>query len=77
MKKISIYLTNELFYFIIIMTIYIRKGEDKMEHIKNLSRTNDKIQYLSPSVTVITLDRDIITESHSDPNMGEWDTDNN
>ena len=48
-----------------------------MEHIKNLSRTNDKIQYLSPSVTVITLDRDIITESHSDPNMGEWDTDNN
>lgn len=34
-----------------------------------------KLHYTSPCVSEITVDRDILTESHNDPNMGEWDTD--
>ena len=31
-------------------------------------------EYISPSITIIRIGRDVITESHNDPNMGEWDT---
>lgn len=31
-------------------------------------------EYTSPSITVIHIGKDVITESHFDPNMGEWDT---
>jgi hypothetical protein len=30
--------------------------------------------YVSPKVSIISLKGDILTESHFDPNMGEWDT---
>ncbi len=34
----------------------------------------DKAAYSSPSISIVNIANDIITESHNDPNMGEWDT---
>ena len=31
-------------------------------------------EYISPSITIIRIGIYVITESHNDPNMGEWDT---
>ena len=45
-----------------------------MEKINESDAIVRKLQYSSPSVYKITVDRDIVTESHNDPNMGEWDT---
>ena len=36
--------------------------------------TDQRNEYVSPIVNLIIISRDIITESHDDPNMGEWDT---
>lgn len=33
-----------------------------------------KTEYVSPKITTLFLKNDVITESHFDPNMGEWDT---
>lgn len=33
-----------------------------------------KDNYVSPTVDIVDLNGDILTESHFDPNMGEWDT---
>ena len=35
---------------------------------------NSRVTYVTPTVKVISIKGDIITESHFDPNMGEWDT---
>ena len=34
----------------------------------------EKHIYESPEIDIILLDKDVITLSHFDPNMGEWDT---
>ena len=33
------------------------------------------LYYVEPQIDIIVISNDIITESHFDPNMGEWDTD--
>ena len=33
------------------------------------------LTYTEPQIDLIVLSTDVITESHFDPNMGEWDTD--
>lgn len=43
-----------------------QRGENKM--------AEQVSEYISPSITIIRIGRDVITESHNDPNMGEWDT---
>lgn len=35
----------------------------------------ERLSYETPKVDVIVFSNDVITESHFDPNMGEWDTD--
>lgn len=41
---------------------------------KLLQRKDDlKIEYVSPKINIVSLKTDIITESHFDPNAGEWD----
>ena len=37
--------------------------------------SNEKSSYEAPKIDIVFLTDDIITESHRDPNMGEWDTD--
>ena len=38
------------------------------------AKNAQKINYVSPLVSVISVNIDILTDSHNDPNMGEWDT---
>ena len=36
---------------------------------------DEACMYVKPRIEIIFVSNDIITESHFDPNMGEWDTD--
>ncbi len=46
-----------------------------MKRQNEMKEVIGKLQYSSPLITKMSVDRDIITASHSDSNMGEWDTD--
>ena len=43
---------------------------------QNETRGRDiaKDNYVSPTISIVAINGDILTESHYDPNMGEWDT---
>lgn len=42
------------------------------EKTKNIP--SNKVSYVIPEITILNFnDNDVITESHFDPNMGEWD----
>ena len=41
----------------------------------NSKKASFSVPYERPEIVIIYLDEDIITASHHDPNMGEWDTD--
>ena len=43
--------------------------------MENNVSTEKRFIYESPRVDIVLLQHDIITESHIDLNMGEWDTD--
>ena len=45
-----------------------------MKQYKEKKVANQRDEYVSPIVSLIMISGDIITESHDDPNMGEWDT---
>ena len=45
-----------------------------MKQRDEVKMVNQGVEYTSPSITVVRIGRDVITESHNDPNMGEWDT---
>ena len=45
----------------------MKQREDKMI-------ADQRTEYVAPSISLILISKDIITESHDDPNMGEWDT---
>lgn len=57
-----IYVNNILFRKVIIMFCDEKKS-------------NVSLPYERPEIIIIHLTEDIITASHHDPNMGEWDTD--
>ena len=38
------------------------------------TKVTQEAEYTHPIITVIRIGRDVITESHNDSNMGEWDT---
>ena len=69
-------MTKLIFMYIITVYIFVnfKKGVKNMEKFNESGAIVRKLQYSSPSVCKITVDRDIVTESHNDPNMGEWDT---
>ena len=48
------------------------ENQMKKKELKVVDRIKD--DYVSPKVSIISLKGDILTESHFDPNMGEWDT---
>ena len=48
-----------------------------MKMTSDFQNVNNKLQYCSPSVCIIAPTSDILTESYNDPNMGEWDTEDN
>ena len=50
------------------------RGGFFMRHPQENILAEQKAVYATPSVTVIRISTDVITESHADPNMGEWDT---
>ena len=43
--------------------------------MENNVTVEKRFSYESPRVDIVLLQTDIITESHIDRNMGEWDTD--
>lgn len=48
--------------------------ENQMKQKLLYANDRAKDNYVSPTVDIVALNGDILTESHFDPNMGEWDT---
>lgn len=62
---------NDIIKMVYRITLLLKGAVDMNMHLT----CDKKSDYVSPSIDIILFENDVITLSHIDPNMGEWDTD--